>query len=514
MPLRYKLTLLSLISLCTLTIIYGQSEYIDRSFGDNGTISFDNDTLEYYNLLGLDSLDNMYISHLQWDKVSNIYHYKLIKLDKKGVIIENNILINPDDSISAITINNNKLILYKFISNSTINETYDLDYNYLGRIIIPYITYFPNATKSGGIEGQINNTFFKYKADGLLDKSFSEDGLYNINENNDLSEVAGILAYSRTKDQSILLAGYEQDPIDSLYYPITIKLNADGSLDNNYGYAGTAIHNIRFENHYISYPNSIEQLQDDNFLMYGVHYDTLYNFRYFLAKIDKDGELDLSFGDNAILSVFPQSGDSTTLNDRYRYIGEFSNGSLLSLSIIKNEADSITAEYLSLFNENGIKEVDFGIDSKIDLNAFKGQDPTSQYLANDNLYIINRDTIQSRPSANRITSIITATHITKLNTTKLLAYEPQSPPQTSNFMLFPNPVTSNTSVEYNGPTLENFSYRIHDLNGQLIKEKVLPILYNYGQIPIDMKDTATGLYYLQILNEGKEIWSTKFVKIN
>jgi len=166
MQLRYIPITIIIFSLFT-TISYGQNEYIDRSFGDNGTVSFDHDFLETYSILGLDSLDNIYISHREVDLVTDITTNKLIKLDNSGEIIYSDRLIDNQDSTSVLRMENSILIRNSLIAESSFIYTHDLNFNLLNRFIIPANVIYSTLTPSsdGGLEGlasSLYNTFFKF----------------------------------------------------------------------------------------------------------------------------------------------------------------------------------------------------------------------------------------------------------------------------------------------------------------------------------------------------------------
>ena len=509
--LRHSAILL-LISL-SIQMSYGQNTYVDRNFGVDGTVTLENSPLDLYFTQGLDSLDNMYITHYRLDTIDYIYKFNLIKLDKSGQIIDNKIPNELKENNASFLIRNNRMVSLIYLAGSSIVKIFDLDYNYIGQMISPGYTT-PTPLENGQAEGLTNNIYYRYNPDGFLDKTFSEDGLFDVIKDSGLGENSTITNWLRDEGKSIIFTGYTQSSVDSLYYPFTLKLKENGSPDRNYGNESIKIHEINMNNHSFAYATLVHKLQDNNLLLSGLHYDTLSNLNNYIAKIDQDGELIQNFGDNGVRSTLPTEGDSTNSNHTNVYVGELSNGSLLMKTTAYNEEERTLEEYFVLYNENGYQESNFGTNSKLETTAFKGEIFQSQVLANDNLYIIKTDSVYNPSPYSTLNASTNATHITKLSTSQLLAYDPLSAPDFSTYLLYPNPTSSTSIIRYNGPTLENISYRIHNLKGQLVKEKVIPILYNYSEIPIDMKDTDNGIYYLQIHDEGKEIWSDKIIKIN
>ena len=515
MQLRYIPITIIIFSLFT-TISYGQNEYIDRSFGDNGTVSFDHDFLETYSILGLDSLDNIYISHREVDLVTDITTNKLIKLDNSGEIIYSDRLIDNQDSTSVLRMENSILIRNSLIAESSFIYTHDLNFNLLNRFIIPANVIYSTLTPSsdGGLEGlasSLHNTFFKFGSDGFLDKNFGEDGLIR-SEINTSNLHHYFINSTRLKDKSILLSGYIIDTISG-YKPCSKLYSRDGHHILDYEADIIAHPNTTEENYYFGYAYNSFQSKDENLLIQGYYQDSLFNFNAYLTKLDINGFIKTNFADNGYLLENPNPGDTSMIKDYCFFIGQFSNGDLMHGCALRDQQRQIYSNYLTLFNENGIKENDFGINGQLSLDSYKGQQFNFYSFFNNQLFIVKSDTIQYIDALGNLNIENTATHITRLNTAKLLDYNPLSPPDASDFNLFPNPTTNRTLIEYNGPNLENISLRIHNLSGQLIIEKIIPSLLNYGQIPIDLKDNAEGIYHLQIIDENVEIWSTKIINI-
>ena len=514
MPLHYKITKIILLSLL-VTLSHSQSEFIDRTFGDNGTLSFENDSLEGYTLLGADSLNNLYISHSELDTATNLVNYKLIKLDTKGDNVYLDRIIDQD-SISDFTLKNNIIIRVRFVAGSSFIKTYDLEFTQLGYFIVPAgvinsnLMPYPDGSIQGLTSG-VNNTFFSLGTDGLLDKSFGEDGLIQLDQ--DPSIIYNILTnVKRLKNKSLLFTGLEVDTTYNGYQPLSKLYSQDGQQLIEYEKENLILPHSIEENRRYNYVYSSLEAKDDNLLFQGFYYDTLFNPNYYITKLDIDGFTKTNFADNGFLQETSNPGDTSRIKDYCFFSGQFSNGDLLHSCYLRDDQGQVITHHLTLYNENGIKENGFGLNGKLNLDIFKGQNFPTQLLINDELYIIRNDTIQHRNSFGSVNHIEnTSTYITRLSPAKLLDYEPNTPPEKPNFILFPNPITSRTLIEYNGPNIEDISLRIHDLRGQLLEEKVISTLFNYGQIPIKIADYPAGIYHLQIIDEDKEIWSTKFV---
>ena len=510
-----KTYILSLVFSAIAFFVYGQSEFIDRSFGDEGTVSFQNDSLESYTVLGVDSLDNIYISHTKVDSAYNRY-LTLVKLNSQGEIIDEEFEFDLKENRVYWQFIRNKLLLTELIDESSFVYIYDLDYNREGRYIIPFTSFFQTISPhpDGGLEGLVNNIFFRFNPDGSLDKSFGNNGLVDFEQIKNQDTHADF--WIRTKDNTIYLLGGVLDTSYNVFRPASIQLESNGQIKeiNN---DSLAIH--LYEKKDLSAFFCIpEQAIDENYLLNCYVIDTQensFNIYSLLTKVNEDGELIRGFGNNGVLNINKNQSDILTHNDGYKYTAQFANGSLLFQTIIENEQDSIVSEYLSLYNENGIQEKDFGFNSTIDLRSYKRQVSSSSIVLNNELYIIKHDTIQYflRPSSAIKGKRNIATHITRFNTVELLDYQPIAPPQESKFVLFPNPITSESNIKYDGPHLENIDLVIYNMVGQMVDKISIPTLFNYGEISISLSGNSPGVYHLLINQNGQQIWQTQLMKV-
>ncbi len=76
--------------------------------------------------------------------------------------------------------------------------------------------------------------------------------------------------------------------------------------------------------------------------------------------------------------------------------------------------------------------------------------------------------------------------------------------------LSPNPNLGLFTLEFSEATPSNMTYRVTDLVGRIVSES--PIDIGITQQSVEMRDLPNGLYFLQVLNEGKKVAEKKFVK--
>lgn len=71
--------------------------------------------------------------------------------------------------------------------------------------------------------------------------------------------------------------------------------------------------------------------------------------------------------------------------------------------------------------------------------------------------------------------------------------------------IYPNPTSSNFTVEYNGFSSNEVRFELRDLSGRIIKSIKLTAPKTANRIDIDMSDAADGIYFLNILDGENRI---------
>ena len=359
-----KSLLIFLLAIISSSISYSQSDYIDRSWGDNGTVVFEDiEIRENIYPIVVDSLDNMYVSHSKYDSVGRFHYYSHTKLDKNGQKIFEDQLMIESDSLVRLNIDNDVFLFFSHLAGSTFVHTFDLDMNPLGRFILPeeLTSATLEAQPDGSIFGHTVSTIFSFNVEGSLDQEFSGDGLFNIT---DYDFFDGSLPYQiyeaiRTTDNAIMVSGFYTDTEDNAI-GFTLRLDEYGILDTTYGNGGFSEVDIEGEDYIYILPYRMDEAQDGDLLVQLVLLDDIV-LQYTLVKIDPlDGSVKSNFGINSLVEGFYNPTDSTTYNDYNFYIGQMPDGSLLHSSLIYDEVAQ-PDRFLNLHNEEGIQEPNFGM---------------------------------------------------------------------------------------------------------------------------------------------------------
>ncbi len=146
---------------------------------------------------------------------------------------------------------------------------------------------------------------------------------------------------------------------DGVYNDFTcIRLNSDGLLDNTF--ATNGIFNISLGTS-TEELNDIKVLPDNKILLAGSAGDTDVNENFALVKLNADGTLDNSFGDNGIVVH-----DVTGKFDRIKAIAVMSSGDILGAGAVWEETRVLTSS-LVRFNSDGSIDESFGTNGVISI---------------------------------------------------------------------------------------------------------------------------------------------------
>ena len=73
---------------------------------------------------------------------------------------------------------------------------------------------------------------------------------------------------------------------------------------------------------------------------------------------------------------------------------------------------------------------------------------------------------------------------------------------------YPNPTKDFLTLEINDYDSEKLSYKIYDINGKLIDNRII----TDNQISIDMSNLVSAVYFLSVIDNNKEIKNFKIIK--
>lgn len=238
----------------------------------------------------------------------------------------------------------------------------DLDnsFNSKGYFITDYmrsLSYFPSAAsyKDGStvLCGEFQNgtskrdiSIIKLKKDGTQDLLFANSGsfIFDINNRDQITSKSII-----QNDDKILVFGWHNRGSDDDY--LCLRLNKNGSLDSTFGTKGvTSFTNQSGSDDYL---NDAILLKDGKILATGE--TGISNFDFSLFRLISDGKLDLTFGNNGIVTTAISDAD-----DIPNSLVELSDGSIMVVGYTKKSGplDFCIVKY----SKNGIIDSTFGVD--------------------------------------------------------------------------------------------------------------------------------------------------------
>ncbi|MDX9909940.1 MAG: T9SS type A sorting domain-containing protein [Mariniphaga sp.] len=200
--------------------------------------------------------------------------------------------------------------------------------------------------------GTYKLTVARYNTDGSLDMDFGYEGIVSTTiEDSDYGECVAL-----QDDGSIVVAGRTYDGTD--YKAIVARYSSIGELDPSFGSSGVA---------HLNTMNNIEgiTIQDDGKIVVGGYSDD--NFA--LARLNIDGTIDNSFGDNGYAITVLKDGSELDCNSYIKAIDIQSDGKIVAAGFLFSSItyyDMVVARYTSsgqldaAFAVNGYLTLDLG----------------------------------------------------------------------------------------------------------------------------------------------------------
>ncbi|HLV23424.1 MAG TPA: T9SS type A sorting domain-containing protein [Moheibacter sp.] len=331
-----------LFFLFPIFFIQAQSDgVLDESFGDSGYVrthigDLDDEINDFFI-----NEDNSIVTIGRTYKGGGDYDFALSKLTESGELDENfgengiNITTNLPRGIPSVIIKlNNGKILAGGIYSPQFGSTYAV--------------------------------LVRYNEDGTIDETFAESGKLFL----PYTAIRYIRTMQKQEDDKIVIGGYKT--LGSNAIATIIRLNANGTFDNSFN--GTGILNLQ--------NSSIEKLiiQQDGKYIVGGGISTNIS----LARINSDGSLDTTFGDNGKVEWDIEADD------------DFNDFTLSNSGEIFVTGTSIVnydyRTFISKISTNGELDADFGINgskilSLINYDYSRSEQPSSIILDPNNHYI-------------------------------------------------------------------------------------------------------------------------------
>ena len=328
-----------------------------------------------------------------------------------------------------------------------------------------------------------NFAVIRYNSNGVLDDSFGNLGIVNLNIGNSNSQASndGVSSIKLQSNGKILLGGSSDATSAVEQYNFTvIRLNTDGTLDNSFGNAGKMITDMGGKEEIIS----LDVTTDDKIIAGGHQWDDS-TTKICLAKYNINGALDTTFGVNGI--VLTQI-NNIIMNDTNYQTSLLSDGKILCIG-------SSNDNFLMVrYNTNGTLDNSFNTIGYLTTDFFGGNDAAFSSInqSNGNI-ILGGGATNLIPN---VTFALAKYKVENLSNISFLNYK--------GFKLYPNPTTTKIYID----NLKNdliTEINIFDMQGKtVLKEKD-----NFNQINIE--NLNSGIYNLKINTENKS-YNYKIIK--
>ncbi|MCW8998068.1 MAG: hypothetical protein OQK04_05080, partial [Kangiellaceae bacterium] len=203
--------------------------------------------------------------------------------------------------------------------------------------------------------------------DGALDTSFDSDGRVNLDIADQYNEVKGLLVQ---EDQKIIAL---VDNVNSDRQCGLIRLNTDGSLDNDFGTNGVIEFNYLNTNRH----HCLDVVQDEDQRIYVLFEDDDSNTSH-IAKFDNQGGINTGFDSDGVVELESQFAEFLVI-DFYKGVLAVGKSDSSTVQITRYSSSGTISTY---FGTNGIYQFDFGSEiNNIALTSFGDEDNNGFFIA-------------------------------------------------------------------------------------------------------------------------------------
>lgn len=501
---------MKIFSLCILFLFYsvftyGQEEYFDISFGNNGRVVYDfgqnhsefGTILSHQNSLygfifytGENNLNQIIVKYDSEGNLDNSFNnsgYVVTNLkfnfwDWRTIFHGYLGLTNDNKIIAVTTPGNDDPFMGKFNLDGSLDTTYGTDgYAYTSIFESNIRTLYVNKLENddiiivGSEISQSNVVITKFNNQGELITEFGENGIIRFEYDHNQKEP--IQAIFIENENSLYVAwDHDLDGSISKY-----DLN-NLSLDTQFGENGQLEINVSNDKNEVIQRFNINQ----NGELFVAYFEDLNNHEgSFIINYDEQQMINTDFGNQGRtlisddLSIFTKK---IYLTDNFIYI--------------IGEVDFGSTQFIKRLNLTGNFDLDFGNQGTILRSNFNGD-----YLVNWVFDInIEENSFITCGSCTIETGLYPNSCLNKFIINPDLSIEGFN---SKNFGLYPNPSNKFINVVH-----DNFIKKIEIYNalGELI---MLPKL---NQDKIDISELEKGVYFLKILDNKKNVYKTKFIK--
>lgn len=479
----------------SLTLSFGQTpNYLDPSFGDTGTVAmpFEKEVQwgdDKINCLALQSNNKVLSGWLIDFGVAR--HYSNGVIDSsfgingrikgnyfKELKSASDILVLPDDKFIVL---GSRFGAAKFLPNGNI----DSSFNQTGKVTSTKLGLggcYGGALQADGKILLCGNDNYAAKivrinANGTIDSSFNEDGIYTERFKGASSDIHNIECLP---DGKILVGGIFNDFNIQFF---VFRLTPKGYLDSTFGVNGLAITNINGS----AFAHDMAIQSDGKIILAG----RSVLGGAIMTRYHPNGMLDNAFGNNGIVFT------TMPIGDIYPEEIELDGNENIYLAGHINKGNGIDDDfYLLRYKSNGTVDSSFakyGIETKFGQEVDRVRDMIIQPDGKILLAGLYEGNIANLGAMARYLPFpVSVNEINKV---------------AQSIYLYPNPTTSKTIVK-NLP-LEEGDYYLTDISGKrlLFNHKTLTT----DQITIDVAHLPTGIYTFHFLSSNGHL-SANFIK--
>ncbi len=266
---------------------FAQAGAIDKTYGKNGffTQKSTEPSLDFPTQKSVLQADNklLYIEENQ-DELTKILSTNVIRLTAAGAVDKT----FGNNGVLTMSIPNTDVVLTALTMQSD------------GKILLTGFGYKEDSTSS---EFQI--LIFRLNSNGSLDGTFGTSGKIEIGQSN-VTDAA--FSIKSIKDGKILIGGVMSDNPNS-NDAILVRLNANGTIDTTFGNQGSYRH-TEISDISLKYCFNVDLDKNGNIFMVGQGINgTSSESKGFLIKINANGTLDKTFGNNGSIEIGDDNAD-------------------------------------------------------------------------------------------------------------------------------------------------------------------------------------------------------------
>lgn len=400
------------------------------------------------------------------------------------------------------------MILMRFNNNGTVDSTFGDQGNVSYSIGDDYSNDYPTALlvqKDGrliatgytSVSGQYVLFAARYLPDGRRDTSFGNAGKKLI----PLSSYSLFGNNGALQDDGKVLIIASVQNADYQFDFATVRLNADGSLDNTFGRNGKVITDFGGNN---DFPYGIA-IQPDHKILVGGYYNAGNKANTGIIRYNPDGSVDATFGNKG------------------KTAAALPNASVDCFSIALQPDNKIvagaTAYYLNgtnsdyalfRFQSNGKPDLGFGSNGKVITSVTDGFDAVNVVRTNAKGKILVAGSSQSKLGISKLSEAryVTSYQLSLASANSSVA-DMSTTTATGTLIVYPNPAKDYINLKADWVPNENVKVTVYNQEGKvmLTGKYAMNAKNEIVKIYLDPSWKA-GTYYIKI--EGSNVWKSSF----